>query len=116
MNRNRYIGNSMKREYTEVVSLAAYAAKLRPVSGPVELVFQWVEPNGRRDPDNIVFAKKFILDGLVEAGILPNDTQSDIFGFIDAWFAMPPKNSKHAIAPEIKVGVTVTIRELIENE
>lgn len=39
----------------------------------VKIVFRWIEPNRRRDKDNISFAKKFILDSLQEVGIIKND-------------------------------------------
>ena len=81
MNRNRHIGNAMKQENTDT---AAWCFKgHRPVTVPVLVQFVWHEPNTKRDPDNIIFAKKFILDGMVKAGVLPNDTQQWILGFKD---------------------------------
>ena len=41
---------------------------------PVTVRFTWVEGNRRRDIDNVAFAKKFVLDGLVQAGVIGNDT------------------------------------------
>ncbi len=32
--------------------------------------YLWVEPNRRRDKDNIAFAKKFVQDSLVSCGVL----------------------------------------------
>lgn len=61
------------------------AQKLRPVKGRVRIEFTWYEPNKRRDPDNVVFAKKFILDGLVRAGILENDGWRIVTEFSDKW-------------------------------
>lgn len=84
MNSSRYTGNSMKQEHTDAV--AWQAKKLRQVEKPVFIQFIWKEPNRLRDPDNIVFAKKFILDGLVLAGVLPNDNQKWIIGFQDYLF------------------------------
>lgn len=46
-----------------------------PIKKPVEIYFLWIEPNKRRDLDNIFSAKKYILDALVTAGVLQNDTQ-----------------------------------------
>lgn len=42
----------------------------------VEIV--WYEPNAKRDPDNIIFAKKFIFDALITQGVLDNDGQKQI--------------------------------------
>ena len=50
---------------------------------PVHVYFAWVEPNRRRDIDNIAFAHKFILDGLVDAGVLKGDSQKYVTGFVD---------------------------------
>jgi hypothetical protein len=44
------------------------------------LAFQWFLKDARKDPDNIIAAKKFILDGLVAAGVLTGDTQAHFVG------------------------------------
>lgn len=41
--------------------------------GPLAITFMWLCKNKRKDPDNISFAQKFILDGLVGGGVLPDD-------------------------------------------
>ena len=38
----------------------------------------WETVNNRIDPDNIYFAVKFILDGVVKAGILKSDGRKNI--------------------------------------
>lgn len=85
MNGNRYTGNHMKQEFTDTVFWACRAQGLSVYAIPVELKFTYYEKNHKRDPDNIVFAKKFILDGIVKAGIIPNDTQKYIKKFTDEW-------------------------------
>ncbi len=47
--------------------------------------FTWYRKNKRTDPDNIIFAKKFILDAMQEVGILENDGWKQIAGFEDRW-------------------------------
>ncbi len=37
------------------------------------LEFFWFEPNRHRDIDNVMFAQKFVLDALVQTGILEDD-------------------------------------------
>jgi Holliday junction resolvase RusA-like endonuclease len=69
---NRYMGSKMKKEYTELVAWECKRQKLKKCK-PVEIIFTWYEANKKRDKDNIAFAKKFILDGLVQAGVLDSD-------------------------------------------
>ena len=47
------------------------------------IVFRWIEPNRRRDKDNVAFAKKFILDALVKAGKLKDDNRNCVIAFTD---------------------------------
>lgn len=53
------------------------------VTEPVHVTFVWLEPNRRRDKDNVAFAKKFILDAMQKKGVLPNDNNRWITGFTD---------------------------------
>lgn len=62
--------NNMKRENTEIV---AWNSKKIPKQKRIFLEITWVEQNMLRDPDNIASAVKFIWDGLVAAGVIPND-------------------------------------------
>ena len=45
--------------------------------------FEWHEKTKKRDADNIAFAKKFILDALVNMRVLPNDSRRYVKGFTD---------------------------------
>lgn len=45
---------------------------------PVQIEFIWFRKDIKTDPDNIAFAQKFVLDGLVLAGILEGDTWDHI--------------------------------------
>ena len=77
---------SLKRQWGDTVWALAKAAKLKPVAC-AELVFEWREPNRRRDPDNVSSAgRKLILDGLVKAGVLSGDGWEGIYSFQDWWF------------------------------
>ena len=75
-------GAKMKRQVEEDIAwhiLAARGAhKLRPVHGPVALSIEWHESDRRRDFDNIVSAKKFILDAMQKTGIIPNDDREHV--------------------------------------
>lgn len=81
---NKYKGAKMKRESEDIIVLAA-RKNLRgiKIKKPVEMHYLWIEPNNRRDRDNIAFAKKFIQDALVNAGVLENDDYKHIVGFSD---------------------------------
>ena len=54
----------------------ARAAKVPPVSRyPVRILFRWYSKDSRKDIDNVAFAKTFILNGLVLAGVLTEDSR-----------------------------------------
>jgi len=59
-------------------TVAWLAKKFTACKGQVDIAITWHEPNQRRDLDNIMAGQKFILDGLVRAGTLPNDSQKYI--------------------------------------
>lgn len=87
----RLVGQAMKTDYTDATHLACKHQKIKPYTVPVKLEFVYIEKNAKRDPDNIVFCKKFILDGMVNAGIIPNDTQKYIKTWTEEW--MVDKNN-----------------------
>lgn len=83
-NRSSYIlGNKMKQKNQEAVMWAIKAAGLRRITRPVYIHITWIEPNIRRDIDNIRFAAKFILDALVKLDILTDDSQRHVLGISD---------------------------------
>lgn len=76
----RYRGASSKKDQTHLVEEAARITKLKPMKSPVRVHIEWYEgikPDGKRfvprDKDNIRHGAKYILDGLVKAGILEDD-------------------------------------------
>ena len=84
---NAYKGAQFKSDVEEVIGWGIRrgltSKTLRKTSGPVKVRFEWHESNKKRDADNIVFAKKFILDALVKMRVLPNDTRRYVKGFTD---------------------------------
>jgi len=68
---NKFAAAKMKKDFTELVAWEAKSCSL--IKGPADYTFTWTVPNKRSDPDNIAFACKFVFDGLVMAGKLPND-------------------------------------------
>lgn len=83
--RNRFLGAKIKKQNTEEVMWQTKG--IQPIKEyPIEVHIDWYVKDQRKDPDNICFSKKFILDGLVENGILVNDGQKQIAKFVDHIF------------------------------
>lgn len=53
-----------------------------PLTERGKFIFVWYCKNRRRDPDNIAFAKKYILDGM-QPHIIASDNWASISGFED---------------------------------
>lgn len=101
MNADRHKGNKLKRKRTEEVAWHCRAQlkgwKPKP---PVRLAYLFVEPNRKRDKDNVAgFAHKVVQDGMVLARVLKNDGWDDVAGFADE-FAVDKKR------PRIEVIIT----------
>ena len=77
---HRLAAAAMKRRHTDRVCQRAQDCDVPSFHEPVFIDITWFEANRRRDPDNVMFAAKFILDGLVRAGVLENDTQRHVLG------------------------------------
>jgi hypothetical protein len=80
---NTKAGARCKKAAEEQVLWGIVTAHPRPFCGPVLLTFRWYERDRRRDVDNVAFAKKFILDALVQRGILAGDGRKHVVGFVD---------------------------------
>ncbi len=96
---NRYLGNKMKQENESHITIFIRNQLSEERFERVAIRFNWFEPNRKRDPDNIAFAKKFILDALVKEGVLKNDSQKYIEHFED-YFYIDAKN------PRVEVWLT----------
>ena len=79
--RTPYAGATMKKNVQR--DIGYFINKLPKFEHPVIIDFTWVEKNGRRDPDNVTYAKKFILDAMVECGKLKDDNRKNVIGFKD---------------------------------
>lgn len=102
VNKHRLLGNKMKQEQTERVAWAA-KTQLPVFTRQIKFTVVYREKNRKRDKDNIAFAKKFILDGLVVAGRIPNDTWEWIDGWTEAF-----------VVDANDPGITVIINEVKE--
>jgi len=83
--RNRFMAAKIKKDETFAASVAISNAMRKGVEfkWPCKIKFTWHLKNKRKDPDNVSFSKKFILDGMQKAGFVPNDNLKYITGFID---------------------------------
>lgn len=80
---NAYGANALKKNTERIIALYARQARLKPFTKPVEIKINWFEKNNRRDIDNVVFAKKFILDALVKMHVLSDDSRKFVKEIID---------------------------------
>ena len=70
--RNKYAAAKIKDKLTNEVAWQCKSKRCHKPTGKVDMIFKW-HVKGRHDSDNIAFAKKFVLDGMVQAGLLEND-------------------------------------------
>lgn len=84
--RNKYLGNQAKqKEQAYIIWCIREQLGNIKIDKPVIGHFTWVEENKRRDLDNICFAKKFILDALVQAEVLKDDNRKIVTNFTDSF-------------------------------
>lgn len=116
LNNNRYKGNSIKKEETNRVYWSAKISKVKPVKNyPVIIGFTWFVKNKMKDPDNIAFSKKYILDGLVLAKVLKDDSQRYIRGFSGEYFHIDKENPRVEIRIEEEYQLTKEEKEKFDD-
>jgi len=79
---NRHQAATIKRDETNAAFYIAQNAHLEPITSPCTLHFTWHVKDRRRDIDNIGFGAKAIIDGMVRAGVFPDDRQKYIVRII----------------------------------
>lgn len=72
----------LKRKWTSTIQAILRTTHIRSMPAAT-LQFVWCEKDRRRDPDNIASAKKFILDALVQEGVLTTDGWQAVKGWED---------------------------------
>lgn len=86
--------NKFKRDEMARISWIAKAAmasqRWKCPDEPVRIKFVWVETHRGRDQDNIRGYEKYILDGLVKAGAISDDSQKCIDGFTENEMRVDP--------------------------
>lgn len=88
--RNRYASAEQKKKYTDLI---AWHMKKLPQLERIDIVIVWHCDSKRKDKDNIMAGQKFILDGMVEAGVIKNDGWSEV-GDIRHEFAIDKNNPR----------------------
>lgn len=104
-NRKHWSAGAKIKEVNDAIVLwAIKESKLRKVGGPARFFFEWIEPNAKRDPDNIISAKKFIFDALQHKAnqIIKGDGMKQVLEIVDTW---------RVTDNPAEVGVIVTIEE-----
>ena len=104
---NRYKAAQMKREAETLVILSARRClRGSKAKGPVMMYYLWVEPNQKRDKDNISgYGRKIIQDALVKAGFLKNDGWADIVGFADDFAVNKGNPHIEVVIEEVQSGL-----------
>ncbi len=80
---NKFQAANTKNQQTSFVYWLIKEQKFKLDKCKYDVIFNWYKPNNKKDHDNIAFAKKFILDGLVMAKVLPSDGSKFIGNFQD---------------------------------
>lgn len=91
LSKGRYSPYNDMKAYYEVV-MSQYFRKC-PKFEVVNIHITWIEPNKRRDIDNIAAGVKFIMDSLVRCGVIQNDSQKFVKG-LQHTFDCDPKNPR----------------------
>lgn len=71
--RHRQIAGRLKREFTQASQLMMLKYKKHELKFPVQIEFVWYARTTARDIDGYSFAKKCVLDAMVNVGLLPDD-------------------------------------------
>jgi hypothetical protein len=97
--------SKMKKKFTNMVWAFAVMSKVRKAELPIVVHIMWHEKKGsRRDPDNVAAAKKFILDGIVKAGVIPNDSHKWICKTVDMYKYNQDKYLVEVFLEEVEYG------------
>ena len=78
---NKYKAAKIKKEMTNICSL--YCRNIKAIDKPFIMECEW--GIGKHDPDNVAYAKKYVLDGLMKADKIRNDNYKYVKGFKDTF-------------------------------
>lgn len=78
---SRHSAAKIKEDETYRCAVEARVSRIGEVPEdmyPVTIFLTWYTKDLKKDADNVTFAKKFILDGLVDAGVLEDDNRKHV--------------------------------------
>lgn len=101
--RNKFMGAKMKHQATDTV--ATQLLGCTKIEHPCHIAFTW-RYSSRADFDNIRFACKYVLDGMIKAGVLPNDNQKWVLGFKGDYFEKVPKGEEGVVVETTSSGAS----------
>ena len=90
---NKFAAAKMKKDATNLVFWSLKSQKCKESFATVYLIIKYFCKDKRKDKDNISFQKKFIMDGMQKAGIIPNDGWNNILGW-DESFEIDKENPR----------------------
>ncbi|HEY5234798.1 MAG TPA: RusA family crossover junction endodeoxyribonuclease [Rhabdochlamydiaceae bacterium] len=101
---NRFAGGARRKQEKTACAIQIERQNKQRIEfkNPVLVSFSWIEPNNKRDLDNITGGQKVIFDALVMLGILQNDTREWVRG-ISHSFPTPDKEK-----PRIEIEIRET--------
>jgi Holliday junction resolvase RusA-like endonuclease len=98
--KHHMVYSTLKSRWGLTIARCILVAKLKPVRH-CHVSFTWNERHDRRDPDNVIFGQKFVLDALRDTKIIPDDTREFILSLTHC-----------VLTYASKPGVYVTIAEV----
>ena len=100
LNNIHYRVRAKKKEYwSKLIEKECIAQQIKPMN-KVSVTFEFYLPDKRRrDLDNLGFAAKFVLDGLVNAGILVDDSYREVseLRFVIGGITKPKRMNIHLV-------------------
>lgn len=98
--KNRFLASKIKKEETERVWSQVFGKRLPSATKyPITIEAVWYSINLKKDQDNITFAKKFILDGLKMAKVIPDDSRK----YVRVWTDIDVKVDK--LRPRVEITI-----------
>ena len=95
-----YAGSNLKKKWMAFCAQCIIAASVPKFTNPIHITITWVEPNAKRDIDNVQGGIKFILDALVQTLRIPDDSRKWVKGNMNLHPEANPKD------PHIVVTIT----------
>lgn len=100
------VARKLKKDNTDLVMWECKAQKIKPLQGQARVEVTFYEKDLKRDADNVIGGLKYILDGIVNAGVFKNDTRKLVKLFI-----MPVELDRQNPRIEIKLSEVQNVED-----